>query len=103
MLAGVLVVAVVLLASSAGHSAQVFWTIDGVHLAIVGDIKRGDYQKVRELLRSGTKEWEEGGGPRSVGLKSDGGDADKAMKIGRLVRTLYLVTNVSPLTGLRHL
>jgi len=57
--------------------------------SILGEIVRGDYEKFLTLYRPNYPFLEQ------MSLDSPGGDADEAMKIGRLFRK-YLLTAVSP-------
>jgi hypothetical protein len=55
---------------------------------IEGEIKRGDYKKfLKTVVEAGPK-------VSKVSLMSPGGDAEEAMKIGRLIRALRLETDV---------
>ena len=56
-------------------------------IIIEGEIKNGDYEKFYELIKKGK------GKLSSIWLRSNGGDAIEAMKIGKLVRQLKLSTN----------
>jgi hypothetical protein len=56
-------------------------------IIIDGEIKSGDYDKFQELVKNGN------GDIGTVWLRSPGGDAIEAMKIGRLIRTLKMATS----------
>lgn len=58
------------------------------YVSIEGKIARGDFKKIESLFR------ENNGSISSVCLYSPGGDFDEAMKIGRLLRTLEISSQV---------
>ena len=54
---------------------------------INGTISAGDYARFERIVRTSQKI------PNSVSLRSPGGNVFEALKIGRVIRSLYLQTN----------
>ena len=71
--------------SSPVQSAEITHTHTGI--LIEGEIERGDYEKVEQILRSKGPSW------GALYLASPGGDLVEAMKIGKLARKLFLTVH----------
>jgi hypothetical protein len=78
---------------STAYSAEI--TLDPLHISgkstvhgilIEGDIKKGDYAKLHELIKNSR------GGREVIYLASKGGDVLEAIKIGRLIRKFNIST-----------
>lgn len=70
--------------------------MDGQYLLLRGEITPGDYDHLLSVI------WNDPGrflGNRLIVLASPGGDIQEAMKIARLVKSVYAKARVGPVTG----